>query len=296
MTQLPDGPVVLGVDGSPACRAAIDWAARFATQRGRRLNLVHVQHFSSLSTSASPGVLPLAEPQWRPIGEQLVSAAVEQARAAAGTALEVTGQVTAGYPASVLIEESDQAGALVVGRRGLGGFTRLLVGSVSVQVTAHALCPVIVVPPDAAVAATGPIVVGVDGSDLSRSAVGFGFEEASLRGAELIAVSAWTVPTGLDLVPLDVEINQFSEAQDRALAETLAGYQEQYPDVTVHREVLLGSPAQLLLAAAEHGQLIVVGSRGRGGFTGLLLGSVSQTVLHHAHCPVAILKNPPPRR
>ncbi|BCJ35229.1 hypothetical protein Athai_27320 [Actinocatenispora thailandica] len=159
------------------------------------------------------------------------------------------------------------------------------------QVAAHAASPVVVVPPRGEGDGHGPVVVGVDGSELSESAVAFAFEAASFRDAELVAVSAWQVPAGLDLVPMQVNVDQFGDDQDRALAESLAGYQERYPDVRVRRQVSMGSAAQVLLEAAADAQLVVVGSRGRGGFKGLLLGSVSQSVLHNASCPVAIIKD-----
>jgi nucleotide-binding universal stress UspA family protein len=291
MAQLPEGPVVLGVDGSEAGRPAVEWAARFAATRHRPLRVVYVHPVQALATSVAPGVLPVAPEEWRPAFERLVADVVERARQAGGDDLEVTGYVAEGYPAGVLIDEAAAAGLLVVGSRGLGGFAGLVVGSVGIQVAAHATSPVVIVPGDATPTATnGPVVVGVDGSELSLAAVGFAFEEASFRGTDLVAVGAWTVPTGLDLAPVQTDVAEFGADADRALAESLAGFQERYPDVTVHRQVTLGSPAQVLLDAAKGAQLLVVGSRGRGGFTGMLLGSVSQTLLHHAEIPVAILK------
>jgi nucleotide-binding universal stress UspA family protein len=290
MTQIPDGPVVVGVDGSPAGGAAIDWAARFAAERNLPLRLIYVFPFPSLAASVAPESLP-TESELRPGFERMVSEAADRARKAAGGELVVSGTVIEGVPAEALIDESQRAGLVVLGSRGYGGFRGLLVGSVSVQVAAHAASPVVVVPPRSDGGSTGPVVVGVDGSELSEAAVGFAFEAASFRNAELVAISAWQVPAGLDLVPMQVDVEQFGADQDRALAESLAGYQERYPDVRVRRQVSLGSAAQVLLEAAADAQLIVVGSRGRGGFAGLLLGSVSQSVLHNANCPVAIIKD-----
>ncbi|HEY3507276.1 MAG TPA: universal stress protein [Actinocatenispora sp.] len=290
MAQIPDGPVVVGVDGSRAGGPALAWAARFAAERRRPLRVVFVYPYPALAVSVAPESLP-PEQEWRPAFERIVDDAVLQARQEAGGPLEVTGHLAEGTPAEVLVEEADRAGLVVVGSRGHGGFRGLVVGSVSVQVAAHATSPVVVVPPRSQARTDGPVVVGVDGSELSGAAIGFAFEEASFRSAELFAVSAWQVPAGLDLVPLDVDIDQFSDDQDRTLAESLAGYAETYPDVSVRRQVSLGSAAQVLLDAAKDAQLVVVGSRGRGGFSGMLLGSVSQSVLHHATCPVAIIKN-----
>lgn len=289
MAQIPDGPVVVGVDGSPAGGAAIDWAARFAAERNLPLRLIYVFPFPSLAASVAPESLP-NEAELRPGFERMISEAADRARRSAGGELVVTGTVIEGVPAEALIDESQHAGLVVLGSRGYGGFKGLLVGSVSIQVAAHAASPVVVVPPRNG-DGDGPVVVGVDGSELSESAVAFAFEAASFRNAELVAVSAWQVPAGLDLVPMQVDVDQFGNDQDRALAESLAGYQERYPDVRVRRQVTLGSSAQVLLEAAGDAQLIVVGSRGRGGFKGLLLGSVSQSVLHNANCPVAIIKD-----
>jgi len=290
MAQIPDGPVLVGVDGSPAGGAAIDWAARFAAERNRALRVVYVFPFPSLAASVAPESLP-TEAELRPRSEQIVGEAAQRARRAAGGELAVTSTVIEGVPAEALIDEAQQAGLVVLGSRGYGGFKGLLVGSVTVQVAAHAPAPVVVIPPRGEHDSDGPVVVGVDGSELSSSAVAFAFEEASFRGVELSACSAWQVPAGLDLVPMQVNVDQFGEDQDRALAESLAGFQAQYPDVRVRRQVSLGNAAQVLLEAGANASLIAVGSRGRGGFKGLLLGSVSQSVLHHAGCPVAIIKD-----
>ncbi|MQS37876.1 universal stress protein, partial [Streptomyces katsurahamanus] len=142
----------------------------------------------------------------------------------------------------------------------------------------------------------GPVLLAVDGSPQAEAAVGFAFAEASLRGAELVALHAWSGWTGRgDDDPghpqnLVDDAGRLGDTEERVLAEALAGWQAKYPDVTVRRDLVRKSARQALIEASEEAQLLVVGARGRGGFTGLLLGSVSQAVLHHAHCPVAVVR------
>ena len=194
--------------------------------------------------------------------------------------------------AAVLIEASTSARLLVVGSRGRGGFTGLLLGSVSVTVAAHAHCPVVVVRTRRADdSSVRPVVVGVDGSPTSTSAVDHAFDQASRLGLPLVAVHAWELPTLFGPVPpwLPEEVEEIRMAEKAVLSESLAGHMERYPDVNVTSMVHRGGPAHVILAAAEDAELLVVGSRGLGGFRGLLLGSVSQAVLHHATCPVAVV-------
>jgi nucleotide-binding universal stress UspA family protein len=199
----------------------------------------------------------------RHAAERVVSEAVDGARAT-GWGVPVTGELTVGWPAAVLANESRTASLVVLGDRGLGGFTGLLVGSVAVQVAAHAVCPVLVA---RGTAHRGDVLLGVDRSEANETAIGLAFEEAALRRTEA--------------------------DEDRALTEAIAPWQDKYPDVTVHRRLVRGRVRPVLIDATRRARLVVVGSRGRGGFTGLLLGSVSQALLHHADCPVAIVPHVP---
>jgi nucleotide-binding universal stress UspA family protein len=220
-----------------------------------------------------------------------------QARDAAGqtvadvavdTILEVASPVTA------LAEESRNASVVVLGSRGLGGFTGLLVGSTAVELASRGWCPVVVVRGDDTQPSRteGPVVVGVDGTKLSEAALEFAFAEAQERDTELVAVHAW-MDFLEDAFPATVaafEVPTLAREAKDTLTERLAGWQKNYPDVQVTREVVRGRPTQALLRFADEAQLVVVGSRGRGGFRGLLLGSTSQHLLRHAPCPVAVVR------
>jgi nucleotide-binding universal stress UspA family protein len=290
MTTDPGAPVVVGVDGSEQSRLAVRAAAREAAWRHRPLRVVHAFAWPLLRASVAPSPGGPVEVGLREDAERMV----REATAAASQRepdLAVSGEVVTGAVSQVLLDESQRAAIMVLGSRGLGGFTGLLVGSVTVQVAEHASCPVLVVrhsePTD------GPVVVGVDGSPISEQAVGFAAEEAALRSAELVAVHAWTGPRSTgpgDMLPLVYDVDEVEAEEKRLLAESVSGVHERYPDLVVTRRVVHGRPAQTLVEEAARAQLVVVGSRGRGGFIGLTLGSVSQAVLHHAECPVAIVR------
>lgn len=296
MSNVSVRPIVVGVDGSESGRHVVSWAAVQARRRGTSLRLVHSCE------------VPVGYPPAVTDAHTLRSALEEQGRTWLEEAREVAEQSASGLQVDVVLEvaapivtllkESRNADQIVVGSRGLGGFTGLLVGSTSVELAAHAHCPVVVVrarhvgdmPPS-----DGPVVVGVDGTPVGEAAIEFAYGEASRRETDLIAVHAWNdlletafaaSGAALDSIPL-------AEQAEETLAERLAGWQEKNPDVHVTREVVREGPTRALLKRAEHAQLVVVGTRGRGGFRGLLLGSTSQHLLHHAPCPVAVVRTQP---
>ncbi|MBM2616336.1 universal stress protein [Actinoplanes sp. LDG1-06] len=171
------------------------------------------------------------------------------------------------------------------------GNTEELIGSVALQTATHGAGPVLVA--RGTPRSDGPVVVGVDGSPVSAEALRFAAEEAALRGAELVAVHAWNGGDGTELnahLPMSYSTWSGEDEERRVLAEALAGLAEKYPDLPVRREVVDGSARAHLTRWSTTAQLIVVGSRGHGGFTGLLLGSVVQHLLHHADCPVAVVR------
>jgi nucleotide-binding universal stress UspA family protein len=209
-------------------------------------------------------------------------------------------------PVPTLIKESGDARLIVLGSRGLGGFTGILAGSTAVALAAHGHCPVAVIrgrTPGAGPPSGGPVVAGVDGSPTSDSALAVAFDEASWRGADLVAVHTWLEFSSDNAYAYArqflVDWDAIETREREVLAERLAGWQEKYPDVTVRRIVTRDRPVRCLLEHAADAQLLVVGSRGRGGFTGMLLGSTSQALIYHAPCPLLVTRATapgPPRR
>ncbi|MCP9985401.1 universal stress protein [Streptomyces sudanensis] len=282
--------MIVGVDGSPSSFDAVDLAAREARLRGAPLRLVHA--FGHPST----GVLP-----WNPAGHGLepmvegVLARAEQRAHAVAPGIELTRSVVAGEALEVLRIESRSAALAVVGSRGLSGFAGLLLGSTAVHLAAHGHCPLLVLRgrPDP----SGPVLLAVDGSRAGRAAIGFAFAEAALRGAPLVALHVWNTwndhayeGPGDPPAVLVADVERLREAEQRLLNEAIAPWQEAYPRVAVERRLIRSRIRPALVDASRDAQLLVTGARGRGGFTGLLLGSVSQALLHHAHCPVAVVR------
>ncbi|MFI7307155.1 universal stress protein [Micromonospora aurantiaca] len=274
MNSANGAAVVVGVDGSEPATRAVRLAAREARLRNRPLRVVHgfIWPLLRVPVSAPAGSPPGAG--LRNQAEQLVSDAVAVAEAES-PGLRITGEIIDGEAAAVLLGESPTAALVVLGDRGLGGFAALVIGSVAVQVASYADCPVLIARGTAHDG--GPVVAGVDGSTLSRAAVEFAAETASARGAALRVVHAR--PHGRD----DAE-------EERVLTEALAGIGDRWPDLPVHAEAVRAKPVTALTAASAEAQLVVVGRQGRGELGGLLLGSVSQGILHRSACPVAVVR------
>ncbi|MFF7738892.1 universal stress protein [Streptomyces sp. NPDC007984] len=287
------GLVVVGVDGSDSSLSAVEAAAREARWRGATLRLVHAFIWPAMHVPLGRSFLGPPESGLRHMVERLMAQAHERARTVAPE-VEVTRAVIPGEQLTVLEAQSRSAELVVVGSRGMGGFVGLMVGSTAVHLAAHGRCPVLVVREQGQSA--GPIVVGVDGSPAGAGAVDFAFAEAALRGVDIVALHAWTtwnapMPTPQDeSMPYANEPQALAAGEERLLSEALVGHQKTYPGVNVKREVVHGGTREALIEASRTAQLLVVGARGRGGFAGLLLGSVSQAMLHHAHCPVAVVR------
>ncbi|MER6310188.1 universal stress protein [Streptomyces sp. NPDC001657] len=277
-------PIVVGVDPDTSKRLALAWAADEADRRGLPLRLVHAHGVPTGGYRTGE-----VRPSWEEWNRALHHAADQVLEQAVGfvesrrPAVEVSTLLAEGEPAWVLREEAQNASMVVVGSWHLSARRQLFTSaSVALPLTAHSPCPVAVVPePEHTSQQPAYFVVGVDGSPHSAAAVDVAFEEAALRGALLRALYVWHPPH-----PGALDEEAAVRECRRVLSETVAGRTATHPEVELRHEVVLGHPVQVLTEAAEHALGLVVGTRGHGGFTGMLLGSVSQGVLHHARCPV----------
>lgn len=283
--------IVVGVDGSDASRAATDWAARDAALRGVSLTVVHVLPSAEIGSWVDIPIPAdyLAERDRR--AEQVVGDALRVAADAVSDAhgIVVHHRVVSGPNVPALVDISKDADMIVVGCRGLGGVQRLLLGSVSSGLVHHSHCPVAVIHGEEPVMnnADAPVVVGIDGSPASELATAIAFEEASRRRVDLVAVHTWMNHADFYV---DVAWDGAAAQAEEELAQRLAGWRERYPDVMVRRVVDQDNPAIRLLKESAASQLLVVGSHGRGGFAGLLLGSVSSAVAQSARVPVIVAR------
>lgn len=276
--------IVVGIDGSRAGLLALNWAADLAARRTWSVRAVHVADDDRQARRLG------AEPDGDDGTEVLDDAADELA----GLGFtDATLEVRHGHPAQVLLDVSRSAALLVIGRRGRGGFAELTLGSISQVCTALAQTPLVVVPDDwrPGEGELGMIVVGVDGSHDCQAALGFAFEVAAERGAELTIVHVVRVPE--DYPPPNIWIDPDDapwQHEGRALVDhALAGWPDRYPDVVFHSHCRPGHPVQVLAQHSTAADLVVVGGVGRSEFTPLRLGSISRGLLHHTRCPVAIV-------
>ncbi|WBB72027.1 universal stress protein [Micromonospora sp. WMMD1128] len=281
--------ILVGYDGSADASVALRWALDEAGRSGRPVRLAYVFEWLTVAGWIGPGVAPGIWPDEHARGqvEELVRKAAADA-AAERPGVTVHGEVFDGPPALVLQERSAEAGMLVLGSRGHGGFGGLLAGSTAVSVTAHAHCPVVVVR-DGQVATSGPVVVGTDGSEPALRALGFAVERAAQRDVPLRVLRAWDPPRDRWASP-GFDPEESTGIERAAVEAELAPWRETFPDVPVEISAVPGSAASLLVEASRSAQLVVVGSRGRGGLRGMLLGSVSQQLIQHAACPVAVVR------
>lgn len=288
-----DQGVIVAVDGSPAGKVATDWAARDAALRHVGLTLVHVLPEPMIGMWPEPMSIE-GYSSWR---DEQGHKILAEARHVAERAIHDHGPIAvdqmscAGSTIPTLVNLSKDAAMIVVGCRGLGAVKRRLMGSVSTCLVQHAHCPVAVIHDEDPLMDTpsrAPVVVGIDGSPASESATAIAFDEASRRGVDLIAMHSWAADDLHTWASTDWDRQR--EIGQQALAERLAGWREHYPDVSVDERLVFGDPAEKLLTASEEAQLTVVGSHGRGGFAGMLLGSVSSTVVQAARMPVIVAR------
>jgi len=286
--------IVVGYDGSAAAGAAVDWAAAEAARRDVPLTLVHAVHLPEVLAGQAAAWSVLAE---RAVDQAKIVTDVGIQRAAQGGVRCVLSETTATTPPKALVDASRDASLVVVGSRGRGTVAGEMLGSVGVTVAAHAASPVVVVRGDAGdpPGLRRPVVVGVDGSPESEIALRYAADIAAVHGAGLTVMVAWQPVGSRRLAPLAELEGLESARQARRGARLLAAASADlarslYPDLKVRESAVEGAAPEVLRAAAEGAGLVVVGSRGRGGFKGLLLGSVSHAVMHTAPCPVAVVR------
>lgn len=288
----PDNAVVAALDGSHRDGAVIDWAAAEAAALSAPLHLVHAV---DLGTPLSAYGELLTSPEIVDRVEQESTRVVVEARARVVTArpeLPVTTALPTGSPAGALISATGNARVLVVGSARKSRAERIVLGTTSMSVVAHAPCPVVLVPENASTTGDGRVVVGIDGSEHSKLAFKHALDAAAVRGKQVTTVTTWNVEVEKGVVVTEPGSPEWEtvDARYRAMAEAAIGAdRDAHPEIAVTVEVHHGRAADTLVEVAEGADLLLVGSRGRGGFRGMLLGSVSQRVLALATCPVAIL-------
>lgn len=279
MTRMTE-EIIVGYDGSPGSELALRWSARDARERGTKLTVCHVWGPDDLAVPMESRAFDLA----RRHGEEIVNRGLRHAGPIAGPC-DVQSRLLPGSPARVLCEQSGTARMTVVGARGHSELPGLLLGSAAWRVAGHGLGRIVIVRglERLANAAPGPVVAGVDGSAASRAVLSFAAEEAALRHAPLVAACALADAPG-----------HFGGAREleEEFSTLVTSWEKEHSGVTVLRQVSHGTPRAALLDAAVGAQLLIVGSRGRGGIRGMALGSVSTILVHHAPCPVGVVRLP----
>lgn len=283
--------ILVAVDGSAESDAAVRWAAREAVLRDAPVTLMHVIAPVVVSWPIAPvqgSITEWQEDNARHVIEQAHKTLLANIGDAAPPA--VRDEVKYAGIVPELLTATKDAELVVVGSRGMGAVGRAILGSVSSGLVHHASCPVAVVHAGEAQAPdhVSPVLLGIDGSPASESATALAFDAASRRGVGLVALHAWSDVGVFPLLGMDWR--QYEDEGREILGERLAGWREQYPDVLVQRRVVCDQPARWLIEESQRAQLVVVGSRGRGGFTGMLLGSVSSSVAQSASAPVIVVR------
>lgn len=286
-------PIVVGADGSAPSLRAVDWAAREAVLRDAPLRIVSACALAR-------------RPDWHTppdaLGRRIREAAEKALEDAAGIAdlaahtLTIDTRLVVGEPAPVLAEAAREASMLVVGAHGSGGFAATAAGSVSRHAATHAPCPVVIYR-DEPVPARGQIAVGIRDLDDAAALLGFAFEEASYRGAHLVAVSAWYWRRPAGVPEAAVSPGQVSSEALIRLSRLLEPWREKYPEVEVGEEIRHAHTGRALAEITASADLLVLGRhRGDLAITDSHLGSVTKTVLDHSRGPVAVVPEREPER
>ncbi|MCV7300473.1 universal stress protein [Mycobacterium barrassiae] len=287
----PKYGILVGVDGSPESEAAIRWATHEAVMRDQPITLLHAIPPVVVSWPVAYLETSFAESQEN-FAREVLDKAQKTVQASIGEAQppEVRSEVMHIDAPSAMVTASRDAYMTVAGSRGLGAIGRTILGSVSSGLLHHGYGPIVIIPSDQAPAPHGsaPVLLGVDGSPASEDATALAFDEASRRGVDLVALHAWSDVGVLPVLGMDW--HKYEDEGHEVLAERLAGWQEQYPDVRIHRRIVCDQPARWLIEESEKAQLVVIGSHGRGGFAGMLLGSVSSKVAQGSKAPVIVVR------
>ncbi|WP_329000941.1 universal stress protein [Kribbella sp. NBC_00709] len=284
-TQLP---VLVGIDGSRDGLIALTWAASYAMLHDAPLHAVHVVDDDRHVAVGAP-------PNARDDGSEVLEDALDELELIGFRAASL--EVRHGQPAQVLLEQSEHSQALVVGRRGMGGFAELVLGSTSQVCTAlSTTVPLVVVPDtwDPAAPPRGRIVVGIDGSVEGQDALQFAFEQAATTGAEILGLHAVEIPKSYPDPNVwdDPDQEPWRDTADELLTRTLEGWTAKYPDIAVHRRSVTDHAVLALARESRDADLVVVGGLGRTAFSELRMGSVARGLLYHSHSPVAVVHHP----
>ncbi len=295
--------IVVGIDGSEQSHCALIWAAREAKLRQVPLHLVTAYTIPIFAASGLDGGYATVDDDVIRQGAEAVLR--ESAAKIAHLNVQVDARVENGDAAGVLLEMSETAQLLVFGSRGRGGFIGRLLGSVSSALPAHSKCPSVTVPlkcaqrlgqGDADAPAGSPVekvvAVGVDGSDQARYAVLMAAEQAERSGSALriiCAVQPYTgslawMPAPVDREALFAEIQEQLDAGEKWL-------RSHFPNLPIEVQLVEGSAVEKLVQASESCELVVMGTRGRGGFAGMMLGSTTDGVRHHTKGPIMVVRD-----
>jgi len=289
------GTIVAGVDGSESSRHALAWAVEQAVSESRALTLVHTLHPVMPAYLASAAAPPDAMAQLRADGQGILDAAKAKVQAIAPE-LELHEVMEYADPREVLLRLSEGAAMLVLGSRGRGQLRSLLLGSVGVALVRHAHCPVVIHRPGNVGTVRNGIIVGADSSEESRPVLEFAYREASLRKLPLTVLYCyWDIQAGTTGAFPDANAAARQEAERVAVAESVAGLAEKYPDVSASIQQAKGRPQDVLVRLGDRMNLVVVGAHQAGRAAQMVFGSVSVAVVEHANCPVAVVPVSTPR-
>jgi nucleotide-binding universal stress UspA family protein len=281
----PD-PVLVGTDGSEESTRAVRWAAREAVLRGCSLHVLHSWLWPLFHVPLGGSPMAPAGSGLEAEAHRVLERARSTARSVGGDHLVVETTLAVGEPRTELLRRASGASLVVVGNRGLGGFTGLLLGSTGIALSAHSPRPVVVVRGTAT--SDGPVVVGLDGALTADAVLRRAMAEARLRGASLRVVHAWALGLGSAAQTYREAEQHGRQAGQELVDKALARVSEGQADVAISVQLGDRSPAAELVTASQDAQLLVVGSRDLGSLRGMLLGSTTHAVLHHAACPVLV--------